>query len=409
MIKRVAFLSLHTSPLVQPGSGDGGGMNVYIDELARVMVERGVDVDVFTRAAGPSQSEVAVVPGYRVIHVPAGPPVAMPVEDLPDTVEPFAAGVIDRMQTGVYDVVHSHYWLSGWAGLLVKRNLGLPLANSFHTLGRVKDAARRAGEPAESLVRIAAEQDVIEGSDCVIASTTSEADDLTRHYHADPARLCVTHPGVNHELFRPGSREEARQMLGWTEVPVVLFVGRIQALKGVDLAVEAFALIHAEMPRTRLVVVGGASGPNGHAELRSLRRRVDELSLADAVEFVGTRPHAEMAGYYRAADLLLVPSRSESFGLVAAEAQACALPVVAARVGGLAHAVDDSVSGFLVDGWDPREFAAASLRLLGDRDLAAEMSEGAATFARRFSWDEAADRLAELYEGITAGVREKIP
>jgi D-inositol-3-phosphate glycosyltransferase len=404
MIKRVAFLSLHTSPLVQPGAGDGGGMNVYIDEIARVLVDRGVHVDVFTRMDGSYLSDVVVVPGYRVVHIPAGPSVRMALADLPAWVQTFADAVINRMRGEPYDVVHSHYWLSGWAGLLVKRALGLPLANSFHTLGRVKDATRRAGEPAESLVRIAAEQDVIDGSDCVIASTPSEAQDLANHYHADPARLCITHPGVNHDIFRPGSREEARRKLGWTDDPVVLVVGRIQALKGVDIAVEAFARISEAMSTARLVVVGGASGPSGDEELESLRRRVDELRLTDLVDFVPVRPHEEITDYYRASDLLLVPSRSETFGLVAAEAQACGLPVVATRVGGLAHAVEHLASGFLIEGWDPREFADSALRLLSDPPLWITMSKGAVESARRFSWEVAADRLIELYTGITEAV-----
>jgi D-inositol-3-phosphate glycosyltransferase len=402
MIRRVAFLSLHTSPLIQPGTGDAGGMNVYIDELARTMVERGVQVDVFTRATDHSQPpDVEVTPGYRVVQVPAGAPSVLPMKDLPSTVQPFADGVIERIKDARIDVVHSHYWLSGWAGLVVKRATGIPLANSFHTLGRVKDATRRVGEPAESLVRIAAEHEVIAGSDCVIASTSFEADDLAGRYQADPARLCVTHPGVNHNLFAPGSRSAARRELGWDGGPVVLFVGRIQPLKGLDVALEAFARIRTEIPDARFVVVGGPSGAHGSAELERVRDRVDVLGLGESVEFVPSRPHREIAAYYRAADVLFVPSRSESFGLVAAEAQACGLPVVAARVGGLAYTIEDGISGFLVDGWEPDAFAAAASRILGNDDLAARLSGGAVEFATRFSWKVAADRLLELYGGIS--------
>jgi D-inositol-3-phosphate glycosyltransferase len=402
MIRRVAFLSLHTSPLIQPGSGDAGGMNVYIDELARTLVARGVEVDVFTRPTNQAQTgDVEVIPGYRVVHVPAGPLMTLPMKDLPATVQPFADEVIERMQGGAFDVVHSHYWLSGWAGLVVKRATGVPLANSFHTLGRVKDATRRVGEPAESLVRIAAEHEVIAGSDCVIASTPFEADDLARRYQADPARLCVTHPGVDHDLFAPGPQVAARNALGWNNLPVVLFVGRIQPLKGLDVAVEAFVRIRREVGEARFVVVGGPSGPHGEAELVRIRTRVVALGLEDSVEFVPSQPHQEIADYYRAADVLLVPSRSESFGLVAAEAQAAGLPVVAARIGGLAYTVDDGASGFLIDGWDLDEFASAASRILLDADLAAHLAAGAVAFATRFSWTVAADRLLELYGGIT--------
>lgn len=405
MIRSVAFLTVHTSPLVQPGSGDAGGMNVYIDELARTMVDRGVLVEVFTRATSLSQpAEVEVEPGYRVVHVPAGPPSVLPMIELPATVQPFADGVIERMQGGAHDIVHSHYWLSGWAGLVIKRSTGIPLANSFHTLGRVKDATRRAGEPAESLVRIAAEHDVIAGSDCVIASTPFEAEDLARRYGANPARLCVTHPGVNHDVFAPGSQLAARRALGWDARPVVLFVGRIQPLKGLDVALEAFARIRMEISDARMVVVGGPSGAQGDAELERIRTRVDGLGLDGCVGFVPSRPHQEIAGYYQAADVLLVPSRSESFGLVAAEAQACGLPVVAARVGGLAYTVEDGVSGFLIDGWDPHGFASAACKILLDRGLADRLSRGAIEFATRYSWKVAADRLLELYSGISGGV-----
>ncbi|MDH3260932.1 MAG: glycosyltransferase [Acidimicrobiia bacterium] len=403
MIRRVAFLSLHTSPLIQPGSGDAGGMNVYIDELARTIVDRGIDVEVFTRATAlPQPADVEVTSGYRVVQVPAGPPSVLPMVDLPATVQPFADGVIENMRGEAFDVIHSHYWLSGWAGLVVKRATGIPLANSFHTLGRVKDATRRVGEPAESLVRIAAEHEVIAGSDCVIASTPFEADDLARRYRADPARLCVTHPGVNHDLFTPGSQPAAKERLGWDAGRVVLFVGRIQPLKGLDVALEAFERVREEIPDARLVVVGGPSGAHGEAELARIRERVDALRLGECVEFVGSRPHHEIATYYQAADVLLVPSRSESFGLVAAEAQACGLPVVAARVGGLAFTVGDATSGFLVAGWDPEDFASATAKILLNDDLAARLSRGAVEFAKRFSWEVAADRLLELYAGITA-------
>jgi D-inositol-3-phosphate glycosyltransferase len=403
MIRRVAFLSLHTSPLVQPGSGDGGGMNVYIDELARTMVERDVEVEVFTRATtNPSPTVVEVAPGYRVVHIEAGPPSVLPMSELPATVQPYADGVIDRMSGEQYDVVHSHYWLSGWAGLVVKRALGLPLANSFHTLGRVKDATRRIGEPAESLVRIAAEHEVIAGSDCVIASTPYEAEDLARRYNADPARLCITLPGVNHDFFTPGPQSTARKLLGWDDHPVVLFVGRIQPLKGLDVALEAFVQIREEIQDARLVVVGGPSGPSGEDELARIRARVGELQFEQHVEFIPARPHQEIPLYYRAADVLLVPSRSESFGLVAAEAQACGLPVVAARVGGLAYAVEDATSGFLVNGWAPEGFATSAKKILHDRQLAVRLAEGAVEFAERFSWDVAADRLIELYAGISS-------
>jgi D-inositol-3-phosphate glycosyltransferase len=404
LIKRVAYLSMHTSPLLQPGSGDAGGMNVYIDQLARTMAARGVEVDVFTRRHDPDDPRVTeVVPRYRVIHLDAGPVHPLAVASQPRYVRTFARGVIAWLQDDPPDILHSHYWLSGWAGLLVKRALGIPLANSFHTLGRVKDDSRRPDDPPESLLRIAAEHEVIEGSDCVMASTPAEAEELMAHYGADPSRLCTSPPGVDHRVFRPGARSSARRRLGLGPGPVVLFVGRVQPLKGVDVAVEAFARIQRAYPDCTLLVVGGPSGPHGDQELAALRRRVLSLGVASRVRFHGPVPHGLLADLYRAADVVLVPSRAESFGLVAAEAQACAIPVVAARTGGLQYVIDDGVTGILVDGWDPADYAEATERLLSDPDLAQKMGEAAAVWSKRFSWDATVRRYLELYRGVLAG------
>ncbi len=299
-------------------------------------------------------------------------------------------------------MVHSHYWLSGWAGLIVKRSLGVPLANSFHTLGRVKDLTRRDGEPPESLLRLAAEHEVIEGSDCLVASTPLESEDLLSHYGADPARLCMSPPGVDHDVFSPGDRASARRRLGLPEGPLVLFVGRIQALKGLDVLVESFRLTHEKLPDARLLVVGGPSGPKGSKELDLLAASVESAGLADSVDLVPPVAHSRLADYYRAADVLHVPSRSESFGLVAAEGQSCGLPVVATRVGGLTHAVDDGRSGVLVEGWEPLDHATAVLKILDDPALAREYAQGAVDWSQRFSWDATANRFLELYSGAVA-------
>jgi len=401
---RVAYLSLHTSPLLRPGVGDVGGMNVYIDELASTMHEHGVDVVVFTRRTDPEQPrEVTAAGGYRVIHIDAGPACELPISSLPVWVAPFAQGVIDwiHLEGAPFDLVHSHYWLSGWAGLIIKHAQSIPLANSFHTLGRVKDATRRNDEPPASLIRIAAEQEVIASSDCVIASTEREAEELLEHYGADPSRLCLNPPGVNHDLFVPGSKDDARCALGLTGDPVVLFVGRIQPLKGVDVALDTFRRVSKEYENARFMIIGGPSGPQGSAELDRLHDSVRDMDLVEEVRFWAAQDHHRLPVFYQAADVILVPSRSESFGLVAAEAQACGLPVVASRVGGLAYVVNDGVSGFLVDGWDPDDHADAVLRIIEDPRLAADLSEGAEENAERFSWEATAARLLELYGGIT--------
>jgi D-inositol-3-phosphate glycosyltransferase len=402
VIHTIVYLSMHTSPLLPPGSGTAGGMNVYIDELARTMAERGIDVTVFTRDTGDSAEVTEVQPGYRVVQIPAGPAAPIPMEEMPRHVGEFTEGTLKWIDANALapDVIHSHYWLSGWAGAILKETLGVPLANSFHTLGRIKDLNRRDDEPASSPLRTLTEAEVIARSDCVIASTPYELDDLLEHYGALPERLCISPPGVDHETFSPGDRAEARRWLGLApDVPIVLFVGRIQPLKGPDVAVDAMKTVTAT-PAPHLLLVGGPSGPDGDAEMERLQHAVASSGLGDRVHFVPPQPHRSLNRFYRAADVLVVPSRSETFGLVAAEAQACGLPVVAAAVGGLPYVVADGRSGLLVEGHDPVRWAAAIDTVLGDDALAAEFSANAVEFSERFSWPATAERLLELYAGI---------
>lgn len=404
MITRVAYLSMHTCPLVQPGNGDAGGMNVYIHELALAMADRGVEVVVFTRRSDSDTPDIVdVAPGYQVVHVTAGPPTRLAIEEMvPHTAE-FAEGVI-KWLTGSgrsFDVVHSHYWLSGWAGVLVKEAMHLPLVNSFHTLGRVKDRARRSDEPASSLMRTYTEAEVIAHSNCVVASTPYEFDDLVEHYGASLEALCTSPPGIDHDIFHPGDRDEARRWLGLASTtPFVLFAGRIQPLKGIDTAIEAISR-SSNHPAPHLVVIGGPSGSDGYRELQALRELSKTLDVDSRVHFIAPQPHDQLARFYRAADVLVMPSRSETFGLVAAEAQACGLPVIAARVGGLPFVVEDEESGLLVDGHDPTRYAAAIDRVLSDRALAERLAAGGIVKAREFSWTKTVDRLVELYAGVS--------
>jgi D-inositol-3-phosphate glycosyltransferase len=393
---RVAFISIHSSPLAAPGEGDAGGMNVYVDSLAGTLARRGVAVDVFTRRLDDDVlEETEVEPGYRVVQISASG------DDRADLIRSFSEGVVKWMERAevLYDVLHSHYWLSGWAGVLLQDRLGIPLAISFHTLGRVKESVRAPGEPRESLVRIAAEAEVVARAGCVVASTPADAADLFEHYQAAPERLCVSPPGVDHDLFSPGDAAEARRRVGvgedgrWMAV-----VGRIHPLKGIDVAIRALA--HLES--VRLLVVGGPSGPDGHAEMK----RLEALAAATApgrVVFLPPVAHEEVVDVYRAADVVVVPSRSESFGLVAAEAQASGTPVVAARVGGLAYTVADDQSGYLVAGEDPAAYAEAISRIIDDPEEAARLSAGAVAHAAGFSWEATADRLLELYHGMVDG------
>jgi D-inositol-3-phosphate glycosyltransferase len=402
LIDRVAFLTIHTSPLAAPGTGDAGGMNVYVHELAETLAGRGVQVDVFTRGRRAGQMEVA--PGYQVIELPAPPAGESAAEPLAEAVGDFAEGVARWAVRGgaAYDILHSHYWLSGWAGLLLHEVLRVPLAISFHTLGRVKNATRRPDQAPAGLLRIAAETEVIARAGCVIASTQSEAAQLIDHYAARPERLCVSPPGLDHRIFHPGDRRAAREALGLPiEGRVVLFAGRIQPLKGPDVALAAFANLAAHLPDCRLLVVGGPSGPQGRDELARLRAGAAAAGLQERVLLRDPLPHRELAAAYRAADVVVVPSRSESFGLVAVEAQACGIPVVASAVGGLGDAVADGKSGLLITGWDPADYTAALERILTEPGLAERLSRGGVANAEQFSWPATADRMLELYAGIS--------
>jgi D-inositol-3-phosphate glycosyltransferase len=398
-MRTLAMLSMHTSPLVQPGAGDSGGMNVYVRELASSLAEAGVCVEVYTRRWAPSLPEVVPVePGLRVVHVPAGPPDLLK-EDLPGVVDEFTAGVLDRVRGRDVDALHANYWLSGVAGHRLKHELGLPLVSTFHTLARVK---AETGDP-EPQRRVDAEAEVIACSDAITASCQAEADDLVAHYGAAPDRIEIVPPGVVHAFFSPGDKGGARTALGLPAgLPVLLFVGRIQPLKGLDVAVRLLAHVVRRRPEAVLVVVGGASGAGGAAEVARVADLVAELGLAANVRFVAPQPHHLLSTYYRAADVVVVPSRSESFGLVALEAAACGTPVVAAAVGGLCTLVVDGRTGHLVDGRDPVDYADAVEAVLGDGAGAAAMGRAAADRAAGFTWPTTAARLRRLYADLTA-------
>lgn len=414
-MRRLAVLSFHTSPLTQPGTGDGGGMNVYVRELSSALAGAGVACDVFTRSWRRGLAPVLEVePGFRVHHVVAGPEASVAKEDLPQYLDQFTAGVLDAMSgPDAPDVIHANYWLSGVAGHTIKHRLELPLVSTFHTLARVK--AEEAAEEHDRRAR--AEAEVIGCSDAILANSPDEAAQLECLYGAVPERIEVVPPGVDHHLFAPGDKKAARAALGLGDEPVLLFAGRIQPLKGADVAVRTLAALShgpqrpgaqsAERPSdragpARLLLVGGPSGVDGDAELARLHALVADLGLAERVSFVPPQPHGRLALYYRAADVCLVPSRSESFGLVALEAAACGTPVVAAAVGGLSTLVAHGVTGFLVEGRDPAGYAAYVARLLGDPGMAGAMSVAATAGAQRYRWSITAARLRRLYADLTA-------
>jgi len=402
MPRRVATLSVHTSPLDQPGAGDAGGMNVYIVEVSRRLAARGIAVDVFTRATSSELPPVVEMsPGVTVRHVSAGPFEGLGKEELPGQLCAFTAAVLReeaQHEPGFYDVVHSHYWLSGQVGWLARDRWSVPLIHTAHTLAKVKNAALAAGDRPEPRARVIGEEQVVAEADRLIANTEEEAAQLVGHYGADPARTLVVPPGVDLQRFTPGDRAAARRAVGVPDdALLLLFVGRIQPLKAPDVLLGAAARMLADDPslraRLRVHVVGAPSG-SGLEAPRKLEELAAALGIADVVRFLPPQPRQRLADQYRAADVAVVPSHNESFGLVALEAQACGTPVVAARVGGLRTAVSDGVSGVLVEGHDPADYAAAIRSVLSRREL---LAAGARRHAARFSWDRTADSLVAAY------------
>lgn len=369
-------------------------MNVYVRELVSALAQAGVVCRVYVRRwADDLPERVSVEPGFDVVHVPAGP-IDLAKEDLPLHVEEFADWVEADFEDFQPDVIHANYWLSGVAGRLLKQRCNLPLLTTFHTLARVK-AVSGDREP-ESRAR--AEAEVMACADAVLANATAEADQLIEYYDADPNRIEIVPPGVDHALFSPGSQAGARWALDTNDDPLLLFIGRIQPLKGVDLAVGALARM--ERTDARLWIVGGASGQQGGREVDRIRGLIAQLGLTERVHFVPPQPHHLLSTYYRAADVCLVPSRSESFGLVALEAAACGLPTVASAVGGLLTLVDHGHSGYLVESRDPDEYAAWIDTILADPVLARRLAVSAAARARTYTWTTSASRLRRLYQDL---------
>ena len=396
---RVVVLSFHTSPLVQPGTGDGGGMNVYVRELSTAMARAGVECDVMTRATSPGdRAVVAVEPGFRVHNIVAGPVGPVAKEDLRPLVPAFTEAVLARLDTHSIrpDLLHANYWLSAEAGHVLKHELDRPLAVTFHTLARVKSEANDP-EPEE---RATSEASAIGCSDVILANTTVEAEQLVRLYDADPTRIEEVPLGVDHAFFSPGSRAGARAALKLPDAPMLLFVGRLQGLKGADLAIETLAA--SDRTDATLLLCGGPSGAAGDDYVEYLHELARSLNVADRLQWVSPKAHHVLSTYYRAADAVLVPSRSESFGLVALEASACGVPVIAANVGGQATIVRHGDTGFLVDGRNPADWAAHVDAVLNNNAVAAAMGTAAAARSLHYAWSTTAARLRRLYGDVSA-------
>ena len=406
--RRVAVLSVHTSPLEQPGTGDAGGMNVYVLETSRRLAALGVEVEVFTRATGSDLPPVAELePGVSVRHLTAGPLEGLGKDDLPSQLCALTSGVLRaeaQHDPGWYDVVHSHYWLSGQVGWLATERWGVPLVHTAHTLAKVKNLALAADDVPEPLRRVVGEEQVVAAADRLVANTEDEAGQLVELYGADPERVDTVAPGVDLDHYRPevGGTAAARRRLGLApDAVVLLFVGRLQPLKAPDVLLRAAARLLADDPglRDRLVVavLGGPSG-NGQSSETSegepARLRALAARLGLPVRFEPPSSTDRLRDWYRAADAVAVPSHNESFGLVALEAQACGTPVVATDVGGLRTTVADGVSGLLVPGHDAGDWAAALRRALAQREA---LSRGALAHAAHFSWTSTASGLLATY------------
>lgn len=403
--QRIAMLSVHTSPLDQPGTGDAGGLNVYVVELAKRLAAAGTKVEIFTRATQRRDAPtVPLTDGVLVRHLEAGPLQNIDKADLPGQLCALTTGVLRAeasRPTGWYDAIHSHYWLSGQVGSVASERWDVPLIHSMHTMAKVKNLSLATGDEPEPSLRVLGEQQVVDSADRLIANTESEAADLHALYDADPTQTAVVHPGVDLEQFAPGDKGRARARNGLPPNAIVLlFVGRIQPLKAPDVVIRSTAALvdHDPQLRSKLVTVicGGPSGA-GPERLDELRKLAAELGVADIIRFVPPTSREGLADWYRSADLVCVPSHSESFGLVAIEAQACGTPVAAAAVGGLHTAVADGTSGVLVpdhhiDTWR----ATLSDLLKRPRHLRA-LAERSRAHAENFSWNATAAATLEVY------------
>lgn len=402
-VDRVGMLVVHSNPLAIPGAGDAGGMTVYVREMARAMAARGVACDIFTRRDDPEAPEVTpLYPKVRVIQIDAGDP-RLPKEAIPAHLPEFTSNLVDAVtRLGVsYDLLHSHYWLSGKVAAVLKNRWNIPFVHTFHTLGRVKNEFLRDGDPVEPEGRLLGEGRVIDEACAIVASTMEERSWLIDLYAAHPERVHLVSPGVDHDLFTPADRDAAKRFLGLEGKKVLLFVGRLQPLKGVDTAIRALHELvtrHAfDLSTIKFLIVGGASGSSGATEPEKLRALARHLGVEGSIEFVSVQPQERLPSFYQAADVCLVPSHVESFGLVALEAQACGIPVVASSVGGLRSIVNEGQSGFLVSAGDHVGFGDATARILSNPCLSALMAKKSVGIAKQYSWDRSAEEMYGLY------------
>lgn len=395
---RVAEISVHGCPLRPLGKGDAGGMNLYVQQLSRELGRLGMEVDVFTRWHDPKEPEVTEIgEKARLIHLAAGRHGDMPKLDIYRYLPGFLSNLGDfqRREKVSYDLLHSHYWLSAWAADQLKAQLRIPHVVTFHTLGAVKNRARPAEQEPE--LRIETERKVIAVADQIIAFSAEERDNLIHLYGARPDQVKVIPCGVDLDLFRPIGKDKARNELGLGDPEILLFAGRIQPIKGIDILLHATACL-GDRKGLCLLILGGDSGDDG--EVAKLRSLAAELGIAQRVSFRGVVPHEKMPLFYNAADVCVVPSYHESFCLVAIEALACATPVVASRVGALATTIKDGETGYLIEEHSPQAFARLLELLLGDEEMRQKMGEAGRASAMNYGWSAIAHQVLEIYEEL---------
>lgn len=405
-LNQIALLSVHTSPLDQPGVGDAGGLNVYVVETAKRLAQQNIGVDIFTRRTSSSvKNESVLFDGVKVKQITAGPFEGLTKQSLPSQLCALSAGVLREealQKEGYYQLIHSHYWLSGQVGWVASERWNVPLVHSMHTMAKVKNSSLAIDDSPEPTEREIGEQQVVDAANQLVANTESEAQDLIHLYGADTNNVSVVNPGVDLDLFSPGDQLIARKELGIPQDAIVFtFVGRVQPLKAPDVLIKAahqFINDHPNLKnRVRVVICGGLSG-SGLNRPESLVSLVKELDLLENVIFLAPSSREKLTLVYRASTLVAVPSYSESFGLVAIEAQACGVPVIATNVGGLKTTVADNKSGLLVNGHDPRTWAQVLAQLSLDDAELKKLQIGARQHALNFSWDKTVSGLINVYE-----------
>jgi len=400
--RRIAVISMHTSPTASLGQNANGGLNVYVREICTAFSERGIATDIFTRKQSIDDPSIELLaPLSRVIYLPAGN--GLDKYSLYGEVPSFARRIMEfaAAENVAYDLLYSHYWLSGEVACVLRPHLATGWAHIAHTLGLVKNRTLAAGARPEPDLRIRVEGELAQQADLLIASTSDEAQELIEGYGADPERVSVVPPGVDLGMFQPTDRGVARREIGYGSGRLLLFVGRLERLKGVEVAIRALALLRDRRHNdVRLLILGEDSQEGEESEKERLKAIASEVGVRDRVDFVGSVAHHELPYFYAAADVCVMPSYSESFGLVALEAQACGCPVVASGVSGLRSVVRDEVSGYLIDEHDPATYAERIGRLLENSELAQQMGRRGRLLAQRFSWTRTADRLDELFENV---------